>query len=210
MNPFISIWREPKKTIQYMIDHKTLWYGLLIILLGALSSSIMAFADTGFLEGFSLPVILTIAIVSSLVISIPAWFINAALFTWIGKLLGGTGNIRTMCLVVTAGAIPMIWLMPIGIIAVMIYGETLFATPPGEFGITNMSIGFYLFYNFLLFAVGIFGLVIASKGVGLAHNFSAWRGFGTIMIITGIFFLISIIVIIFFIIIFAGFVWAVF
>ena len=204
MNPFISIWKEPKKTIQYMIDNKGLGYGLVIMLLAALSSSVMTFSDTGFLEGFSLPAILTIAILSGLIISIPVWFINAALYTWIGKLLGGTGNIRNMCLVVAAGVIPSIWLMPIGIIAVAMYGELLFAAPPGEFSLTNMSIGFYILYNFLLIAVGIFGLVILSKGVGLAHNFSSWRGFGTVMIFSGI---LIVIAILFIMLIFAGFLW---
>lgn len=204
MNPFISIWKEPKRTIQYMIGNKGLGYGLVIILLAALSSSVMAFSDTGFLEGFSLPAILIISILSGLIISIPAWFITAALYTWIGKLLGGTGNIRNMCLVVAAGAIPSIWLMPIGIIAVAMYGELLFATPPGDFGFTNMSIGFYFLYNFLLFAVGIFGLVVLSKGIGLAHNFSAWRGFGTVMIFLGILIIIAILVIM---LIFAGLLW---
>ena len=204
MNPILSIWTQPKKTVQYMIDNKGLGFGVVIMLLAALSSSIMSFSDTGFLEGFSLPEILTIAILSALIISIPAWFITAALYTWIGKLLGGTGNIRNMCLVVAAGAIPSIWLMPLGIIAVAMYGELLFAAPPGDFVFTNMSIGFYFLYNFLLFAIGIYGLVILSKGIGLAHNFSSWRGFGTVMIFIGI---LIIIAILFIMLIFAGFLW---
>lgn len=186
MNPLFTIWTQPKKTVQYMLDHKSVSYGLVLIILAAISSGMLAFSDTGVLGNFSLPGILTISIVTILLISIPAWFINAGLYTWIGKLLGGTGNIRNMCLAVAAGATPGILMLPIGIIALLIYGQSLFVEPPGMFAITNMSLGFYIFYNIIMVAVAIFGTVILSKGIGLVHNFSAWRGFGTIMIVVGI------------------------
>ena len=185
MNPIISIWKQPKKTVQYMIDHKSMRYALVLVLLAAFSSGIMNLADTGFLESLSLPAILTISIVSVLLLSVPAWYINALIYTWIGKLLGGTGDWRKMCQVVAAGMIPAIWTMPVGIIAVIIYGKALFATPPGVFEITNMSIGFYLLHTIILVGSGIFSTVILSKGIGLVHNFSAWRGFGTVMIFVG-------------------------
>lgn len=193
MNPIISIWTQPKKTVQYMIDHKSMRYALLLVLLAAFSSGIMSLADTGIFGSLSLPAILTISIGSTLLFSIPAWYINAIIYTWIGKKLGGTGNWREMCQVVAAGMIPMIWTMPIGIIAVIIYGRTLFATP-GVFEITNMSNGIYLLHSIILIAIGIFGTVILSQGIGLVHNFSSWRGFGTVMIFAGILFVLVFII----------------
>lgn len=196
MNPFISIWRAPKQTVQYMVEHKSLSYGLMMIFLATLSTSVMAFADTGFFDHFSLPAILFISIISSLLISIAVWFMNAAIYTGIGKLLGGTGKFRDMCLAVSAASIPMIWMMPVGVVAVLIYGKRLFAEPTGYFGITNMSIGLYLLYNFLLFGLGIFGTVILAKGIGYVHNFSAWRGFGVVMIYLAIVFIIVIVIVV--------------
>lgn len=190
MNPLFSIWAEPKKTLTYLIEHKTIGYGLMIAIIASLGSGIMAFADTGWLVDFSLPAIFAISFGAVLVISIPAYFINALMYTWVGKLLGGTGSWRKMCLVLAGGALPMIWTMPIGIIAIVVYGKTLFAEPEGIFTITNMSPGFYMLYTIVLMGLSIFSTVILSKGVGLVHNFSAWRGFGTIMIYAGIVFVL--------------------
>lgn len=190
MNPILSIWTQPKNTLREMIDHKSRSYALLIVLLAAFSSGIITFADSGLFESFSLPIILMISIGSLLLLSIPAWYLNALLYTWIGKLLGGTGNWRKMCQVVAAGMIPTIWTMPIGIIAVIIYGKSLFVTPAGDFAVTNMSLGFYMLHTMILFGIGIFSTVIISKGIGLVHNFSAWRGFGTVMIFAGMIFLL--------------------
>lgn len=196
MNPFFTIWAKPKKTLAYLIEHKTIGYGLMIMVISSLCSGVMAFADTGLLEGFSLPVILAISFAASLLISIPAYFISAFMYTWIGKLLGGTGNWREMCLVVAGGVLPMIWILPIEILAVFIYGKDLFTEPVGVFAVTNMSLGFYLLYTIILIGLSIFSAVIQSKGIGLVHGFSAWRGFGTIMIYVGIVFVLSFILII--------------
>ena len=146
MNPFLLIWTQPKKTLAYLIEHKTIGYGLMIMVISSLCSGIMAFADTGLLEGFSLPAIFAISFGAALLISIPAYFMSAFMYTWIGKLLGGTGNWREMCLVIAGGVLPMIWTLPIGILAVIIYGKALFSEPVGVFAVTNMSLGFYLFH----------------------------------------------------------------
>ena len=196
MNPFLLIWTQPKKTLAYLIEHKTIGYGLMIMVISSLCSGIMAFADTGLLEGFSLPAIFAISFGAALLISIPAYFMSAFMYTWIGKLLGGTGNWREMCLVIAGGVLPMIWTLPIGILAVIIYGKALFSEPVGVFAVTNMSLGFYLFHTVIMTGLSIFSTVIQSKGIGLVHNFSAWRGFGTIMIYAGIVFVLSFILII--------------
>lgn len=196
MNPFLSIWTQPQKTLAYLIEHKTIGYGLIILLISSLGSGIMAFADTGLLEGFSLPAILAISLGAMLVVSIPIYFISAFVYTWIGKLLGGTGNWREMCLVIAGGAFPMFLVLPIEILAVFIYGKGLFSEPVGLYTVTNMSYGFYLLYTIILVGLSIFSTVIQSKGIGLVHNFSAWRGFGTMMIYAGIVFVLCFMLII--------------
>jgi hypothetical protein len=47
----------------------------------------------------------------------------------------------------------------------------------------------------ILMGVSIYGMVVLSKGIGIVHNFSAWRGFGVIMIFIGIIILIAIVVV---------------
>ncbi|MBO1911173.1 YIP1 family protein, partial [Microvirga sp. 3-52] len=188
------IWSQPKNTVQYMIDNKRISYLVFLAILASLATGILAFADSGLFEGFSLPVILVIVTILSIIISIASWGFGSLVYTWIGKWLGGTGTIKNMSYAVAAGLIPTIWTMPIGFIAVILYGKSLFSQPVGDFAITNMSTGFYLIQNLLIFGVSIYGLVVLSKGIGLVHNFSAWRGFGAVMIFLGISILIAIVV----------------
>lgn len=194
MNPLLSIWSQPKNTVQYMIDHKPISYLIFLAILSSFASGFLGFADSGFLVSFSLPVILLIISIVSIIGTIIGLGLSAVIYTWIGKLLGGTGTIRNMSYAVAAGFIPNIWMMPLGIIAVILYGKNLFMQPD-IFSITNMSTGFYILHTLILMGVSIYGIVVLSKGIGLVHNFSALRGFGTMMILFGILMVLMIILV---------------
>ncbi|WP_172370490.1 YIP1 family protein [Sporosarcina jiandibaonis] len=194
MNPLLSIWSQPKNTVQYMMDNKPISYLVFLAILYSFATGILMFADLGFFEGFSLPAILLIITVISIILNIAGWGLASVIYTWLGKLLGGTGTIRNMCYAVAAGSIPMIWTMPIGFIAVIIYGEKLFMQPVDVFAITNMSTGFYLINNLIAMGVSIYGIVVLSKAIGLVHNFSATRGFGVVMITLGTIIVVTIMV----------------
>lgn len=190
MNPFLSIWTKPQATLTYMIERKSIGFGMIVIALASLSSGVFLFADTGFLSNFSLPVILFISFFLSIALSIPFYFLNAAIYLGIGKLLGGKGKWREMCLATASGSLPMIGVLPVTLIALLIYGKSLYFEPVGTFAITNMSAGFYLFYILVSFGLSIYGVVILSKAVGYAHQFSALRGFGTVLIYMAIVFVV--------------------
>ena len=174
----------------YLIEHKTIGYGLIITMIASLGSGIMTFADTGVLEGFFTSCNPCTSLGVALILSIAGYFISAFAIQGLVSLLGGSGNWREMCLVIAGGALPMVWIMPIGIIAVLFYGEKLFSLP-GIFEVTNMSTSFYFLYTLILIGLSVFAMIIQSKGIGLVHNFSAWRGFGTMMIFAGVLFVLT-------------------
>ncbi|WP_186671683.1 YIP1 family protein [Sporosarcina sp. BP05] len=193
MNPLFSIWTQPSNTIRYIINHKSMMYPFMLISISALINSIMAFADLGLFNGLSLFTTLVVVLFSSLFSGLASWGIIIVAYTWIGKLLGGTGTMRKMGLATGASTIPMIWTAPIGFIAISLYGQQLFATPTGPLG-TNMSVGFYFFQTWIMLAISIFCLTVESKAIGIVHNFSAWRGFGTMMLFMCFIVVISIII----------------
>lgn len=192
MNPFLSIWSKPEQTLQDMIEQRSLGYGILVTVIVSIGTSVFSFADTGLLSGFSLPTILFISLFIAITMSVFFYFFNAGVYLFIGKILGGKGQWKQMCLAVASGSLPMIGMLPISIIAVLIYGKDLFIEPVGPFAVTNMSFGFYVFYLIVMMGLSIYGIVILSKAIGYAHQFSALRGFGTIMIYAGIVFVIVI------------------
>ena len=192
MNPLLSIWTQPTKAMQYMLEKKSIGYGFLIYLLGSISSGSIALESTGWFSGLPLLAIVFISIVISYGGALIGWVIIAALYTWIGTWLGGRGKFSDMVHVTPAAAIPMIWLAPMNFLLIAVYGSQLFEVP-SAYSITNLPLGVYLLMNLITFGVGIYSTVISCKGIGLVHGFSAWRGLGVVAIIIGIFLVIGII-----------------
>ncbi|MFC5602603.1 YIP1 family protein [Sporosarcina koreensis] len=186
MNPLLSIWSRPTETLRYMLEKKSIGYGFLIFLLGAISTGVMATATAGWFNGLPLFLIVFLSIATTYGGSLIGWVIVSALYTWIGKWLGGTGRYSDMIHVTPASTIPMIWLAPMNFLILAIYGSRLFEVPTGNLGITNLPLGVYFLMNFISLGVSIYGTVISCKGIGLVHNFSAWRGLGVVAILMGI------------------------
>jgi hypothetical protein len=193
MNPLFSIWTQPSATIRFIVDHKSMRYAFMLISISALINSIMAFADLGLFNGFPLFITLVLVLFFGLLFGLAGWGIAIVAYTWIGKLLGGTGTMHNMGLATGASAIPIIWTAPIGFIAISLYGQQLFATPTGPLG-TNMSVGFFFLQTWIMLGISVFGLIVQSKAIGIVHNFSALRGFGTMMLFMCFIGVISIII----------------
>lgn len=190
MNPLLSIWSQPTKTLQYMLEKKSVGYGFLIFLLSSISTGSIAMATTGIFGGMPLALIIIFSIIMTYGGALLGWVITAAMYTWVGKWLGGRGKFSDMVRITPASAILMIWLAPLSFLLIAVYGSRLFEVPTDNFGITNLPIGIYFLQNLITIGVGIYGTVITCKGIGLVHGFSAWRGLGVVAIITGIFIVI--------------------
>lgn len=192
MNPLLSIWSRPTETLRYMLEKKSIGYGFLIFLLSSISGGSIAMAATDIFGGMPLVFIVIISIIIAYGSGLIGWVITAGLYTWVGKWLGGKGKFADMMYITPAAAIPTIWVAPMNFLILAVYGSRLFELPTDNFGITNLPLGIYFLQNLITLGVGIYGTVIASKGIGLVHGFSAWRGFGVIAIIFGIFFVIMV------------------
>lgn len=186
MNPLLTIWTRPSDTIEYVLEHKTRSYGFLLIVLTSISVGFTAFSDTGLMNDQPLIAIILASIVSAILSGLLGWVINSALYTWVGKMLGGSGKFKDMMAVVPLSSIPLIWMMPYNILLVVMFGKDLFRDA-SEFAVMPAPlVVFNLLTALLMFGFTIFGVVISSKAIGAVHGFSAMRGFGTIAIIIGL------------------------
>lgn len=197
MNPLISIWSQPTKTLEYMLEKKSVGYGFLIFLLSSISGGSIAMATNGIFGGMQLALIIILSIIIAYGSALIGWVITAGLYTWVGKWLGGSGKFADMLYITPVPAITTIWLAPMNFLIIALYGSRLFEWPTDNFGLTNLPLGVYFLQNLITIGVGIFGTVITCKGIGLVHRFSAWRGLGVVAIITGFFLLIMMLIMFF-------------
>ncbi|WP_251638854.1 YIP1 family protein [Sporosarcina sp. NCCP-2716] len=187
MNPFLSIWGRPTETIRYVLNHKTLSYSFLLLALASLAMAPISAAQFLFIEEIPVAAVVFFAVFGLFAASLAGWLLYTALYTWVGKWLGGTGTFTRMLSVVPLGSLPLIWIMPFSLLlglslTVLRFTESGFAA---SYAVAALFLGPLLML--IIMGLSVYGTVILSKGIGIVHGFSAWKGFGTIAIILGIF-----------------------
>ncbi|MFD1032096.1 YIP1 family protein [Metaplanococcus flavidus] len=195
INPFLSVWTQPKETVRQFIKHNKLGYSMVLVSLAGIGGVITGLQDSGWFLDLSL----AFWIFGILIVGIVSGFLNlglnSLLYTLIGKLYGGHGKLRDMAIAVGPAMVPQIFVLPVLIIYILIYGERFFAAP-ADFSFTSIPLGASLLLTLLIAVASIWSIVITSKAIGVVHEFSSMRGFGVIMTIVGIFFIIALLVII--------------
>ncbi|WP_102692446.1 Yip1 family protein [Rummeliibacillus pycnus] len=179
IQPFFSTWLHPKKTAQYLIDHKKWTYALIFVLLGGMASGITGLEDTTYYPTYSTWILLLGCIVAGPFIGIVSVSIST-FFTWlIGKIFGGKGSFEDIFKVTSLTAIPTIGISPFLLVWMANFPLTYFDTGQETNLVTIMSaIVFWL----VTLVTGIWAFVINVAGVAIAHRFSNWKAFFTIII----------------------------
>lgn len=185
LRPLLTIWNRPGETLTYLKNETKISYAIGIFAIAALASAGYQVGSAGLFGSLPLSVIIAISLVITFAGSLVSWIVSSALYYWIGKgLFKGVGTFSEMLRVVPGATIPMIWMAPINFAVVAVYGKSAFEVPPADsLAISSLPLTIYFLTSFLTLAVGIYSIVISSKGIGIVHRFSAWRGFGVMLLV---------------------------
>ncbi|WP_404406022.1 YIP1 family protein [Jeotgalibacillus malaysiensis] len=182
MNPFLTVWFKPKSTTNYVIENKSVKYSIILFIISSYTSTLNGLQEAGYIEGMSLLLVTGLILISGPVFGFIGFYIGSWLFTLVGKWMNGTGTLEDMRKAIAVTAIPNVFILPVLIIYILIYGEMYFQAPAwNEF--SSIPLGASLTLNVIMMTVGIWNIVITSKMIGVVHNFSSWRGFGVSLVI---------------------------
>lgn len=195
LNPFLSVWTQPKETVRQFIKNDKLGYTMILVSIAGIGGMIASLQDSGWFQDLSLAFWIIGIFIAGIISGFLNLGINSLLYTLIGKLYGGHGRTRDMAVAIGPMMIPQIFVVPVLIFYVLLFGERFFAAPEG-FDLTSIPVGAYLFLLLLMLVTGIWSIVISSKAIGVVHGFSSMRGFGVFMTIVGIFIILMLIIII--------------
>lgn len=174
MNPFLSVWLHPKQTARYIIEHKTIVYALVILVLGYIGSGFSAFMDTELYPDLSYIWIFLIAIIFAPIFGTIIMFIMSGIVFLVGKLLKGTGSFSDVFKASSLSCIPTIFLGPL-------YLLWMFVSPKSFF-YPDESSTFALIISICIVIIGIWSSIILIAAVAEAHQFSIIRSIITLII----------------------------
>lgn len=182
LNPWFSIWTRPRATIQQIIDTDPTRMVILLAALSGISQTLdrASFRSVG--DTLELPTILLIALIAGPIGGILSLYIGGALIRWTGSWIGGTGTSENLRAAIAWSSVPVIWILPLWIPVLGIYGEEMFTTETPRLDASLKLL--FLLVGIALFevAIGVWSFVILLKCIGQVHEFSAWRALGNVVL----------------------------
>lgn len=188
LNPWVSMWTKPRQTVRQQLDtdpaKHVLLLGVLIGVFGQFGNNAIARSPDFSLRVATLAGLMVVgALFGILWIYFGGWLTSVA-----GRMLGGLGRALECRTALAWSIIPGLWMTPLNLLICLYYlsvgpaaiipvdrNPNLWAQfeilPPWMLGI--MAIGML---------VALWQMVILSKAIGEAHQFSSLRGFGTLLL----------------------------
>lgn len=179
MNVWTAVWLKPKEAVRYAIDFKPMRFAIILALIAGLLDVLNGTSQNNLGEGMSVPGIFVMAIIMGPILGLIAWWLGAGISTIIGTWLGGIGRFAELKMAFAITLIPgivggMLWIPDL-----LILGESLFVE---DDIVTGGKLVWLLFSGTIGFIIGIWGFIITIMAIAEAHQFSAWRGFWTVVI----------------------------
>jgi len=194
LNPWISIWREPRATIQQIVDanpngtnpQRTV---LLLAALGGFAQQLNdATADHRGDDGTGIVSILLWAAPAGALSGIIGLFIGGWAVHWTGDWLGGKATGTQIRSALAWGQVPIIWGLLLWIPFLALAGEEMFTTATPRLDEAGLLVSTLMIsLGVLGLVIGLWSFVVLSKCVGQVQGFSAWRGLGNLFLPVAVF-----------------------
>ena len=182
MNPFLSVWLHPKQTARYVIEHKTIVYPLVLLVIGYVLAGSAELFNTEAYPDLSFVWVFLVFIILVPIIGMSFMFMTVGIVFFIGKLLDGTGSFWDVFKASSISSIPSICIAPL-----LILGTAV-----------NEVIAVGSIAGILTFVISVWAVVILVAAIAEAHQFSIIRSIIALIIptILLVFLLIGILIII--------------
>ena len=174
MNPFLSVWLHPKQTARYVIEHKSIMYVFMLILLGYIGSAFSAFMDSELYPDFSYVWIFLIAIILGPIFGIIMMFITSGIIFLVSKLLKGTGSFWDVFKAASLSCIPSIFAGPFYILWMFV--------SPESFSFADGMSAISVIFSIIMIVTSIWSVVVIVGSIAEANQFSIIRSIVALII----------------------------
>lgn len=174
MNPFLSVWLQPKQTACYIIQTKTTRYAISLVVVGSMALVPVVFQDSGAYPAIPYMWLLLSTFILAPLVGVLVYLISVALITFVGEILGGTGEFWTVGKALSISYIPQIVTWPVYILWLFV--------APASFFIGEITDVYSLIGRVILLVTAIWSAVIIVRALAEAHKFSNARALAAILL----------------------------
>ncbi|WP_234447802.1 YIP1 family protein [Viridibacillus soli] len=180
IQPFFSIWLNPKKTVRFVLEEKSIGYAIMFAILSGIAGSFIGILDTELYPMLPIWGIVLLCTLLGPIFGLLSVSVSSLVIWLFGKLFGGQATYKEMFKGLSIGGIPEIWLFPFMFIWMAFSPVTYFKNDivPGDVSFTIIAV----VASIASIVIGIWQIVINVAIVSEVHRFSTWRAVLTIFI----------------------------
>ncbi len=181
LNPWFSVWTKPRATIRQIVETDPTYLVLVLAVLGGIASAF----DPERAAKVGQEVVQRLGFVGGMIFGgAVGGLIGLYLFGWLvgitGRWLGGRASSERVRAALAWANVPSIWILPLTMALVtawvMVGNDFL------DVDATPQYAAIWLVYYLLFLVVAIWQVVVACHMVGEVHEFSSWRGLGSLLL----------------------------
>lgn len=179
LNPWLSMWVRPRRTVRQIIDTDPRRLLVLLGMIAAIATAIDRTSAKSMGDKYPLWAIVGIPILLSPLTGLVYIYVYGALLRWTGRWIGGQATPAAMRAAVAWPHVITAWTLPLWIPLLALYGREMFTshTP-----VMDANPGPLLVIWLVDLVAICWFAVVFLKSVGEAHGFSAWKALANVVI----------------------------
>jgi hypothetical protein len=182
MNPWLSIWLQPRQTIREHVDNVS--YGKIFLFTALLGFTFsLDHAQSQLLgDKYELAPILISSVITGIVFGFLFWYAISRLSLWMGHLFNGHGTWEEVRGATLWASIPFIAKLGLWLIQLLLFGHENFTEVAPVIESSLLLVILFNLFLLLQILLVIWYVFVFSKAIAEVHGFSAWKGLGVSLI----------------------------
>lgn len=177
-NPWISIWHEPRLTIERIVARDPKYCVLLLASLSGIAQTLDGAVERSLGDDVPWPFLLGTAAIGGPITGLLGLFVGSWLLKLTGGWMGGRGDALRIRTAIAWGSAPIVWGLLLWIPLLLVFGQELFATETPLMDSSPGLLALYVGFAALDVVISVWSIVVFLHCLGQVQGFSAWRALG--------------------------------
>lgn len=181
-NPWVSIWTQPRATIQQIVDTDPTSSVRLLAALAGFSQALDRASMRNLGDTTSLPAIFGFSAFFGAIGGVISLYLGSVLIWWTGKWLRGQASLENVCAAIAWSSVPQVWALLLWIPQIALFGQELFTSETPHLDAHPSLLLVLLGFSAIEMVIGVWSMVVFLKCLGQVQGFSAWRALGNFLL----------------------------
>jgi hypothetical protein len=181
-NPWLTMWTQPRATIRGIVETDPSKNVSMLVIISGITGAMNNAMQRNTGDQLGLPGVLIASLIGGMLGGALWIWIFGGLTTWTAHWIGGNATTQETRAALAWGAMPNVVIFAMLVMATMVFGISLYQKEMANDGSLMIQGLALIGLGLSELVLGIWSLVITCKAIGEVNRFSAWKGFGAMLL----------------------------